>query len=434
MPRQKSTHVDSPEAAGERLRAARERAGLSQRQLSFNGCSPAYISRIEAGERIPSLQLLRELGRKLGVSEDFLATGEERPRDRSPRLVDAELALRLDDVESARSLYERLLTEAQTDLEHADALEGLGLVAVREGREREAVGLLERALVLAGGDPSERPALAEALGRAYGTLGDLVPAIAIFERCVERFERERDPVRYVRFACLLGYALTDSGDFGEAERVVAEALEAGRESSDPYTRARLYWSRSRLLVEQGRAGQAEGYALRALETLRATEDTHAIARAHQLLAGIYLDTGRAREAADLLTAGWPLLAATASPVEVAHYRVEEARALVALGRPEQAAALAMEITPRLGEAEPLEGGRAFTLLAGIFADLGDGARARELYELGIELLEAQPPTRHLVEAYKGLAQQLEAGGRRDEALETLKRALGVQERAGRALA
>ena len=63
MPRQKSTHVDNPAAVGERLKAARERAGLSQRQLSFPGCSPAYISRIESGDRIPSLQLLRELGR-----------------------------------------------------------------------------------------------------------------------------------------------------------------------------------------------------------------------------------------------------------------------------------------------------------------------------------------------------------------------------------
>ena len=65
MPRRKSTHVDDPHAVGRRLKEARARAGLSQRQLSFPGCSPAYISRIEAGDRIPSLQLLREMGRKL---------------------------------------------------------------------------------------------------------------------------------------------------------------------------------------------------------------------------------------------------------------------------------------------------------------------------------------------------------------------------------
>jgi len=63
MPRQKSTHVDDPKAVGERLKRARVAAGMSQRQLAFPGCSPAYISRVESGDRIPSLQILRELGR-----------------------------------------------------------------------------------------------------------------------------------------------------------------------------------------------------------------------------------------------------------------------------------------------------------------------------------------------------------------------------------
>ena len=56
---------------------AREAAGLSQRELAFPGCSAAYISRIERGERIPSLQVMRELARRTGVSEAFLARGRE---------------------------------------------------------------------------------------------------------------------------------------------------------------------------------------------------------------------------------------------------------------------------------------------------------------------------------------------------------------------
>jgi transcriptional regulator with XRE-family HTH domain len=57
VPRHKSTHVDSAGAVGQRIREARERRGLRQRDLAFEGCSAAYVSRIEAGERIPSLQL-----------------------------------------------------------------------------------------------------------------------------------------------------------------------------------------------------------------------------------------------------------------------------------------------------------------------------------------------------------------------------------------
>ena len=105
MPRQKSTHVDSPAAVGERLKLAREKAGLSQRQLSFPGCSPAYISRIESGDRIPSLQLLRELGRRLGVTEDYLATGAASRDEGAAVLVEAEVELRLGNLEEAERIY-----------------------------------------------------------------------------------------------------------------------------------------------------------------------------------------------------------------------------------------------------------------------------------------------------------------------------------------
>src|SRR5919202_6457789 len=97
MPRQKSQHVDDPKAAGLRLKEARERAGLSQRQLAFRGCSPAYISRIESGGRTPSLQLLRELGARLGVTESWLATGKDFSTE--TLLRDAEIALRLDNLD-----------------------------------------------------------------------------------------------------------------------------------------------------------------------------------------------------------------------------------------------------------------------------------------------------------------------------------------------
>jgi transcriptional regulator with XRE-family HTH domain len=75
MPRKKSTHIDDPVSVGIRVKEAREKVGLSQRQLAFPGCSSAYISRIEAGMRTPSLQVLQLLGQRLGVTGEYLATG-----------------------------------------------------------------------------------------------------------------------------------------------------------------------------------------------------------------------------------------------------------------------------------------------------------------------------------------------------------------------
>lgn len=70
-------------------------AGLSQRQLSFPGCSAAYISRLEAGDRVPSLQLLRKLAAKLNADDEYLATGVERIDQISPELVEEEVERRL---------------------------------------------------------------------------------------------------------------------------------------------------------------------------------------------------------------------------------------------------------------------------------------------------------------------------------------------------
>jgi len=76
--RERIPHYDDPVEVGKRLNSARQSAGLSQRELAFPGCSAAYISRIERGERVPSLQVMRELARRIGVTEAELAFGRER--------------------------------------------------------------------------------------------------------------------------------------------------------------------------------------------------------------------------------------------------------------------------------------------------------------------------------------------------------------------
>src|ERR1700751_3870129 len=88
---------DHQEAIGARLKRLRLQRGLSQRDLSSPGVSYAYISRIEAGARTPSVKALRKLSQKLGVSVEFLETGRDirDVDDRELRLADAELELRL---------------------------------------------------------------------------------------------------------------------------------------------------------------------------------------------------------------------------------------------------------------------------------------------------------------------------------------------------
>ena len=426
MPRQKSTHVDSPTAVGERLKEARVRAGLSQRQLAFAGCSPAYISRIESGDRIPSLQILRELGKRLGVSEDYLAVGETPAAGTSSGMREAEVLLRLNEHDNARRLYEDALAGATTDEERGDALAGLGQVAFTEGDPRAAIEHLEEAFGLFGGKEADHSAAADTLGRAYAMVGELESAIALFERCLAQVESRDDQLETLRFSVLLGYALIDTGNFGRAEELLGHALAIGKDFSDPIIRARLYWSQSRLHAERNDSETAARYARRALAILDLTENTHYTARAHQLLAHIELDRGEPEEALRVLQEGWPLLEHTGNPLERAQYRLEEARALAKLGEREDAAALAMQISGVISSAHPEDAARSYSVLAGVYEDLGDGSRARELYELAAETLRSKNPSRYLIHIFARLADLAESEGRKDEAFEYLKKAVGMQ--------
>ena len=430
MPRRKSTHVDDPAAVGRRLKEARERAGLSQRQLSFDGCSPAYISRIEAGERIPSLQLLREMGRRLGVSEDWLATGLDRDllaEDRT--LLDAEIALRFSEIDSAEKLYNQVLEAASTNNERARALAGIGQIAFERGNPRRAVQCLEQALSVSRTDATEQPSVADTLGRAYAMLDDLEPAIRLFRQSLERANQRKNSPEAVRFGVLLANAYIDNGEFGEAEEVLRDTIKKAENARDPVFRARIYWSLSRLHTLQGEGTTAARYARKALELLELTEHTTYAARAHQLLAHVELDRGNASEALNVLDSGLPLVQEAGNRVDEALFQLERARALVQLDRREEAMQLARSSAALLEEASPGDAGRGHAVVAEVYEGLGDRARAIETYERAAEFLSVSP-SRYLLEVYAKLADLLEAEGRKDDALEVLKKAVAAQGRTG----
>src|SRR5215475_3632372 len=141
-----------PETIGQRLRRLRLERKLSQRELAGPGVSYAYISRIEAGARRPSVKALRMLAKKLGVSADYLETGSEiRDTDeRELRIADAELELRLaDNPAEAEKKLEQLRNDAVAAgdaLAASRANVALGLAAAATGRNAVAIERLESGL------------------------------------------------------------------------------------------------------------------------------------------------------------------------------------------------------------------------------------------------------------------------------------------------
>ena len=416
------SHVDDAHAVGSRLREARLTAGLSQRQLAFPGCSAAYISRLEAGERVPSLQLLRKLAVKLSADENYLATGVAGPRDRPTELIEAEIALRLDEVDRAETLLERVVQTTSDAATRAEALAGLGRVAYRRGEPQSAVTAIEEALEVEPGTALASPGAVETLGRAYALLGELECAIGIFERALTQANGADDKIAAGKFSILLANALIDNGRFGRAEEVLGHVLATCAPEADPAALARIYWSQSRLHTLKGNHDAASRYARRTLELLEVTEDTQYLARAQQLLGFIELERGNAAEALEVLRAGRAMLAEPADRVLVLQFRMEEARALAALGEHEEAAAEASAVAGLLAEIDPHDAGRSYAVVARVFAELGDTARAIELYELAAELLQ-NTSNPYLADVYEALGRLFEAEGRGDEALRFLKRAL-----------
>ena len=423
MARQKWTHVDSPEGVGSRLKEARESAGLSQRELAFPGCSPAYISRIEAGARVPSLQLLTEIARRLAVPVQLLATGAVE----SDLLTEAELALRFDEIERAEHLFSQELERGGDARRRARALAGLGQMDLRAGELDEAIVKLAEARALLGPEAVEYPSLVESLGKAYAIEGRREEAIAVFEAAAaDAAARENRPTE-TRFLVLLANALIDAGSGGRAAELLARVLSRLDEIRDPILKAKLYWSQSRLQISEGRTDLAARYAERALATVEVTEDAHYAARAHLLLAYIEVERGNGELALEHVESAQPLIDQAGDRFEQGLAMVERARALVALERLAEARDAAEDALVLLPEASKPQAARAYATLGDVFAAAGDSERAIGLYEIVVAALDVRP-SRYLTSVYGRLAELLEQAGRADDALRLLKRAIGADER------
>jgi transcriptional regulator with XRE-family HTH domain len=418
------------ESIGQRLRRLRSERGLSQRELAVPGVSYAYISRIEAGTRQPSVKALRKLAGKLGVSPEYLETGSEiRDSDRRElELSEAELQLRLSN--DPRAVEERLTqlhdeAVAAGDVDAADrAALGLALAASLQERHDETIGRLDELLAAGRATPATRPDVYVLLGRMHALKGDTEAAVQVFEEALHRLEDENpdDITTRARFATYLSYALTDLGALDRAEEVVQTALTEASDVSDPITQVRLNWSLARLAAMQDRPSAALRHARKALALYEITEDSVGIARAHVLCAYILNGKGGLDGAAKHLATAERLLGPHADRADFAYLRTEQARLAAARGEHTIAVAYARESLELLDDADPAERGLAHSALGQGLAAGGDAEGARRELQRGFELLVEHGRWRDARHCAENLAQALRSLGRDGEAEGVLERA------------
>jgi tetratricopeptide (TPR) repeat protein len=426
------------ETIGERLRRLRLERGLSQRELSAQGVSYAYISRIEAGARQPSVKALRKLAAKLGVSPEYLETGIDLAphEDRELRLAAAEVQLRLaDETREAERELRRLLDEARDAGDSplaARAQAALGLAALRRADYATAIAELEATLGSSEFSPARQPEPYGMLGRAYVVVGEPGKAVALFERCLEAVAHEapEDASTHVRFALYLGYTLSDMGELARARAIVSEALTRAEGLDDAYMRARLHWSQARLAAAAGEPRTALEQLRRAVAILEATEDSRQLGRAHLLWAEILTFEGEAEAAEQHLEIAERLLGPHPDAEDLYWLRTEQARTAAALGESDEAIARATQALELMADEDRAERGAAYWALGCGLAAKGEFDEAERALRKAIELLSGRQVWREAAGAARDLARMLRDLGRTSEAVATLEQSAELAMRIG----
>jgi transcriptional regulator with XRE-family HTH domain len=429
---------DGPPAAGEtigqRLKRLRLDRGLSQRELAAPGVSYAYISRIEAGTRQPSVKALRRLAAKLGVTADYLETGSDLDpsHERELKLTDLELAVRLGETEGAEAGLVALADEAMAAGDKRTLLRSnvaLAALAQDRGDFGRAVALLERALQDEPFDPAGLIDVYAQLARAYATSGRPRAAVDLFQRCLDEVKGSGNTALEARYATALSYALTDIGEIGRAEEIVREAIERAGDIEDPYMRVRLYWSMARLAHHEGRTTIALENVRKAIALLQLTDDTLHLARANVLAANIALSRGDADTAAPYLDQAEQLLGQTPAAEDVIELKYRRSRLESLRGNAERAVALAREALEMIGGSSPTEEGVAFAALADALVLTGETHGADEAYRRSVNLLEGEGRWRDATTTCRSWARMLRQMGREEQALDVLDRAAELAMRA-----
>jgi transcriptional regulator with XRE-family HTH domain len=424
------------ETIGERIRRLRLAQGLSQRELSGPGVSYAYVSRIEANQRKPSLTVIRLLARRLDVDPGYIETGDpvDEAAKRELRLADAELELRLGQDEArAEAELDALMREKANDITGVQARAALGLLASRRTDHLRTIRLLKGATASRYITPEARGDVYEALAAAYAANGTPNRAIRLLRQCIEAVADKEEAVsQLVRYKSLLATNLASTGALDEARAVVRDAADIASRVSSPSTRGMLLWAAGKASWMAGDPLAAKRQMSQALAIFEATEDTLALARAHRANAQMLALNAETDEAAAQLEQAKRLTELVGDRHDLGVLRADQAKLAARASDGETAVKRAREAEELLAD-DVRHRAEAQHALGAAYAAAGDIDAADAAFKSAVNLMEERSQRREAAQIARELrreaaqiarewARALREVGREAEAFAVMERA------------
>jgi len=418
----KRPRVDT--AIGPRLRAARHRAGLTQRQLAGDRYTPAYISALEGGLVRPSWAALTFLSRQLGLPVHELVREAEPGWDR----LAADLHLASGDWQRAADRYTELLDTAMGGTDAAFLQRGRAEALCRLGRPQEALGDAAAAyeMLARSGQRADAAYAGYWLANAQYQLDNTDEARALLHQLLAEVRAGLAVQADFKLRVLVALAMVESWD-GHHDRALA-LLEEGRVLSDQMDdrrRASYFQSMALSAAQTGDHEAALRAGTTALTLFEAADAEREAASLRNSLALTHLQMGNATRAAAMAAEARSLGERHDDRRLLAH--VTETEAQIALGAGEHA-----RVRERVGEALELARATgnahaessALLTLARSQRQTGDLVAAEETYRQAADLLRANGPRARLAELLREWADLLVSQRRHAEAVPLLQEALG----------
>jgi tetratricopeptide (TPR) repeat protein len=312
---------------GERLRAMRVSAGLTQTELAGDRCSKEYVSQIERGKTRPTADTIAWLAERLGVDPGFLTTGVDTvQRDRAEAaLARAEALLEARRYEEACETFDAVLVDVGASpfvqLE-VRSLSGKAWSLAELGNIRDAIELLGEARLRVEGPEFDDVARADVLfrlGVCRYKLASVASAISLFDEALALADRSGLPCDLLR-ADILGWrsrCRRHQRDFEAAREDVERALELAQSMDDRRTIANVYFQASLVSERMGHLIASRNYAQQAKALYQELNDQRTVGRLMQNLGGLHLLLGKPEIAVEHLNASFALAVEADSKADAA---------------------------------------------------------------------------------------------------------------------